>query len=397
MKKGIFAAIFIALMCVMGGASIVTFLRLHWPESVPEEKEEEMEVPAVGTVIGPQSSGGLLKTVEYAKAGVEAYAKSVNPLSNLFSGISGWYNEFVQGDLILNGGGVLLRLSNGYYTSPFPYSHPVDIWNGLLDFSTWLQPKGIKFFHLILADKGDDSFGTLPDGAPDGYARMAGEYKAFLEENGIDYLEAKSKLLAHDSDFYNWFYKADHRMNVQSGLILAEESAKKLESLGVQADTDMIRKDNFTRVVYPNSFRGSLSRNLGPGHKEDLEVFYPKMETCFRVQIPNNGIVKSGSFDNTHIRKQYLSPGDASLSAFYGDSQITNMLSDNQTRVLVIGRCKKDVICAYLSLSVRYVDMITPGSFDGSIRSYIERTNPDAVILCIDVPWEGGEKYFDLK
>jgi len=73
------------------------------------------------------------------------------------------------------------------------------------------------------------------------------------------------------------------------------------------------------------------------------------------------------------------------------------MLSDNQTRVLVIGLCKKDVICAYLSLSVRYVDMITPGSFDGSIRSYIEQTNPDAVILCIDVPWEGGEKYFDLK
>jgi len=249
-----------------------------------------MEVPAIEVVQSPQSSGGLLKTVDYIKSGVEGYTKSVNSLADWFSDISGWYNEFVQGDLILNGESVLLRLSNGYYTPPFPYSHPVDIWNGLLDFDIWLKARNIKFFYLILSDKGDDSFGTLPDGAPDGYARMAGEYKAFLEGNGIDYLEAKSKLLAQNSDFYHWFYKADHRMNVQSGLILAEESAKKLESLGVQADTDIVRKDNFTRVVYPNSFPGSLSRNLGPGHKEDFEVFYPKMETCFLIQIPGNGI-----------------------------------------------------------------------------------------------------------
>jgi len=397
MKKGIFAITFIALMCVMGGGKIARYLKLHWLESNPDEERKKIEAPAVEPVNNPQSSRGLFKIVDYAKFGVENYTKSVNHLSNLFSGISGWYFEAIQGDLILNGRSILLRLSNGYYTLPFPYSHREDLCNSLLDFDKWLKAKDIKFFHLILPDKGDDSFGTLPPGAPDGYARLAEEYKTFLEENGIDYLDAKPKLLAQNRDFYHWFYKADNRMNVQSGLLLAEESAKKLYSLGLQVDTEIVRKDNFTRVVYPNSFLGSLVRNLGPGHKEDLEVFYPKEKTCFRIQISDNCIVKSGSFYNTLLRKELLSPGNASLSAFYGDGQITNLISNNQTRVLIIGRCKKDVICAYLSLSVRYIDMITSDSFDGSIRSYIEQTNPDAVILCIDVPWEGGDKYFELK
>jgi len=395
MKKRIFAVLFIVLMVVMGGASIAYFIKTHRTETVSDETEQVSV-----KVNTSQISLGILDAINYAKEGINVYACAENPLSTPFLRISRCFNEVVQDDIILTGESVLLRLSNGYYTPPFPYSRPEKSWNSLKDFTDWLQLKDTKFFHLIISDKGDDSFGTLPTGAPRGYARMAEEYMAFLDENGIDYLEAKPKLLAQNNDFYHWFYKTDHRINVQAGLLLAEESAKKLKSLGVEADTVIVKKDKFTSAVYPNSFIGSLGSRLGPNHKDDLEIYYPIGETHLCVQIPSRGIVNDGSFDQTLVRKQYLSPGKSSLSAFWSVDQlvsIDNVNSHNETKVLAIGLCKMNVICPYLALAVRHLDMIDPRTFNGNIRKFIEQTNPDAVIFCIDVPWEGGEEAWKLQ
>jgi len=397
MKKGVFAVCFIALMVLMGGASIASYLKTHFIERTVEETGQE---PVHSLEVNPSHlSNGLLEAINYVKIGIDSYSRIETPVSSPFIHFAGWYNETVQGDILL-GEGVLLRLSNGYYTLPYPYSRSEESWNGLLDFIGFLKSKDIKAFHLILPDKGDDSFGTFPKDAPQGYSRMAEEYMAFLDRNGIDYMEAKPKMLAQNGDFYHWFYKTDHRINIQSGLLLAEESAKKLKSLGVEADTDIVKKDNFSRVVYPNSFLGSFGHALGYNHKEDFEIYYPEGETCFRIRYTGGGYNNYGSFEKTLVREKFISPISTSLNVFLSASpvlSIENCNSNNETRVMIIGLCKIDVICPYLALAVRHLDMVDPRNYNGKIRSFIEQTNPDAVILCIDVPWVGGEECWKLQ
>jgi len=416
MSKNVFAIFFLAIMVVMGGVSVVIYIQTHlivnpsntkfevthghmvksFAEQYPFQDGEQVYSNSQSiTKLGAIHE--YMSAMKHAKAGIDFYTKNANPFYSELCGITSWYDESTRGDIITNGQRVIIRLSNGYLTSPYPYSHPVEAWNSLLDFVTWLRARDIQYLSLISADKGDDSFGTIPQGVPVGYTRMAKEYKAFLDQNEIAYLESKPKLLAKNSDFYYWFYKADHHWNVHAGRLMAEETAKRLNEMHIASDTNAAKKENFTLTRYPKCFVGSYSRMLGSPYKENLEIYYPKSTTSFRIVIPSLGIDSTGSFDSTLIAKHYL----PSYSAFlYGDKpliQIENLLSNNSTRVLVIKQSKAEVYNPYLAFSIRYLDIIDPRHFDGSIRSFIEQTKPDIVITCVDVIWKGDEKFWSLK
>lgn len=415
MKKTVFAIFFLLLMVVLGGASIVNYFKMQGQEFTMSSTNDLMlqsfadDYPFKDSLKSSQDQeekpvsplfSAYITTAEHIKTGVDAYTNRVNPLAVSFLTIPEWIDEHTSGNVIIKSNCTLVRLPNGYYTSPFPYSHPEKAWNNLRNFAKWLKSQDVKFFHLIAADKGDDSFGTIPECIPQGYARMAKEYKTFLDTNEIDYLEAKPKLLAQNSNFYYWFYKADHHWNVHAGLLMAEESAKKLNELGVMVDTEVIKKEKFTLKVYPNGFLGSQGRALGTKNTEDMEVYYPKGKTNFHVEIPKRDRDRNGDFRATLFNEQHLSNKTLAYAFCYGGEplvRIANNNSNNQSRVLVIRLSKADIVCSYLAFAVRYLDVLDPRYFDGSIRTFIEKTRPDAVIYCIDVPWEGEEEIWALR
>lgn len=419
MKKGAFAVCFIALMVAMGVCSIAAYFCAHYlpPDTAGEVQPNvpvvqsykdiypfEEEAADVSDTAGSMVLQGLsncLRAVKCAEAGIDNYTNSSNLLSGPFQLIAKWCDEAVRSDVFLDDERAIVRLSNGYYTFPYPYSRADESRQNLLDFTRWLQAQNIKFVHLIPADKGDDGFGTFPRGVPAGYGRMAEEYKSFLSDHGLCYLETKPRLLEHNSDFYYWFYKADHHWNVHAGLLVAEECAKKLNEVGVAANPEMAEKDRFTLRTYTDSFLGSQGRALGPWHTEDFEVYYPAAETDFRIEIPTLGLDLRGPFAETLIARQHLSYAERCYAAFmYGDQpliRVENYRSGNDTRVLVLKASKADVVCPYLAFTVRHLDVIDPRHFDGSIRSFVEKTRPDVVVACIDVPYEGSEVLWELK
>jgi len=384
MKKGIFAVLFIVLTGVMGVAAVCACIQSRRID------------------VGPDGTDGFYRfrrSFYRHQARVEKAANQKHPFNYSFQSIVHRFDELTYGDVIPNGYEPIIRLSNGYFAFPYPYSHPDESWNNLLDFSDWLKMRDIKFFHLISADKGDDSFGTIPECVPQGYGRMAGEYKAFLDENGIDYLDSKPGLLAENDDFYYWFYKADHHWNVHAGLLMARESAKRLNEIGVKVDTNAVNKVNFTLSVYPDAFLGSQGRALGLKYSDDMEIYYPKDETDFHIVISD--WESRGGFDGTLIDRNSLSEKENAYAAFlYGDYPLVNIenyCSDNDTRILVIKMSKANVYCPYFAFTIRHLDVMDVRYYHGSIRSYIEQTRPDAVIACIDVPWEGVGEYLNLK
>jgi len=407
MKKGLFAIFFLVLMVVLGGASVAGYIntRIYALKIL----EETTDVHPVYTFVGdypftddednpkPKPESKNMSVPEWIAARTELFTNSENPLSLLFRTALNIYYH----DMFLNGENPFIRLDNGFFTYFYPYSHPVDSWNSLLNFVIWLRKHDIRYLALIAADKGDDTYAVFPEGVPHGYSRMAEEYTAFHEENDIEYLESRKSLVTHNSDFFYWFYKADHHWNVHAGLLMAEETARRLNAMNVDADTDAVIQEKFTLTCYPKSFLGSMGRKLGLSYKEDMEVFYPTGESSFHLRIPSLGMDRTGSFEKTLIAGMCLSPDKSSYYAFlHGDPplvRIENLLSDNTSRVLVIKKSKADILCPYLAFAVRYLDVINPQCFDGSIRSFIEQTKPDIVITCNDVMYEGDEKFWRLR
>jgi len=389
MKKRLFAILFLVLMTVLGIASVVGYLQARaLDENSP--KQEATYIPAVPMSV-PMS------VPEWIVSRAELFTNSENPLSPIFRRTLNLFRR----NIFLNGDNPFVKLPNGYYTYLFPYSDPAESRSSLLDFVGWLKERDIKYLSFIAADKGDDTYAVFPEGIPHGYSRMAEEYREFNREHGIEFLESRESLVAHNGDFFYWFYKADHHWNAHAGLLMAGETAKRLNDFKIEADAEAVRPECFELACYPNSFTGSMGRKLVPQYKEDLEVYFPKEESGFHIQIPSLGIDRTGSFESTLTAGQYLQSESTSYSAFlYGDPplvRIENILSGNTTRVLVIKQSKADVLCTYLAFSVRYLDMIDPRHFYGSIRSFIEQTEPDIVITCNDVMYEGNEQFWMLR
>jgi len=416
MKKRLFAILFLVLMAALGGASVAGYIKARIL-SMDDPEEDEADVPAIHSFVEdypfpdgeeipePKSEtepdSDDMSFPEWVVSRTELFTNSENPLSPLFKSTLKVFEIFDQSDILWAKNTPFVRLPNGYFTFLYPYSCPADSMNNLLDFTSWLRKREIKYLSLIAADKGDDDYAVFPEGVPHGYSRMSEEYRAFNLEHGIEFLESREMLLAQNSDFFYWFYKTDHHWNVHAGLQIALETARRLNELNVTADTNAVMLENFTLSCYPKSFLGSMGQLLDESYKEDFEVFYPTGESNFHLRIPNLGIDRTGSFENTLIAGRYLQDSNTFYSAFlYGDPplvRIENMLSDNTTRVFVIKQSKADILCPYLAYAVRYLDVIDPRHFDGSIRSFIEQTKPDIVITCNDVMYEGDEQFWSLR
>ncbi len=334
---------------------------------------------------------------------VERYLDTSCKLHDSITDLLGAVDNLLQKEVVLNvkGKNCIVKLSNGYLTGAFPYSPSQKIQNNIIDFSKWLDEKNISFLTLITPDKSDDSVSDFPEVVPHGYSQMHDEYIEFLKENKLKYMDSKEVLLLENSDLYSWFYKYDHHWNVHATFLIAEKVAKLLNNeFKITADTSVINKANFKLTVYPDCFRGGYGKALGSSMKEDMEVYYPTQKTCFHVEIPSRGIDRTGSFENTLINQESITPILKYTLFLFDDNplvRIENKTCNNRTRVLVIKKSFANSLCPYLASTVQYLDIIDPRSFDGSIRSFIEQTNPDIVITCMGVVSEEDEKYLDLK
>ena len=287
----------------------------------------------------------------------------------------------------------VIRLENGYLTYAYRYEQGTEDLSWIPELSAWLKERGIFFLPVIPADKSDGRYAVYPKGYPFGYAGQENGYLKFLDDSGIPYLDPEKTLLSQNGDFYYWFYRSDHHWNVHAGFSVASVAAEKLKTeSGLPVDTGVLDRTRFDMVTYENALLGSQGKKTTHGYipPEDFEVYYPLFDTAFSVEIPTRMIDRTGAFEDTLIKSEALTAGDyymnSTYTAFlYGDVplvRIHNLNCDNGTRVLMLKTSEADVVDTYLAFTVEYLDIIDPRHFGGSIKTFIERTCPDAVLMC---------------
>ena len=328
------------------------------------------------------------------KSVIDVYATSDNKMRTSFCRVAAFSYRCMGKHFIEDAEDNVYCLDNGYLVYTKRRETTKDGYDYFLDFSDWLKSQNTPLLYVVPMSKSDDTVVDYPDCISTEYGKMKDNLLSCLTKNNIGYFNTKSYLLSKDSNFFNWVYKTDHHWNVNAGIAVAGETLRILkDDYGLNVDYHICDAENYKPKTYNNIFLGSMGRKVTRGYAsmEDLTVMYPTFETKFRVQTQN--LDKKGLFADTIIDKSQLNPPasqaaenlNSYMAFLYGDRdliRITNENIHNGVKLLVLKQSDANVVNSYMACGVEHLDIIDPRWFAGSIRSYIEQTNPDAVIIC---------------
>lgn len=301
----------------------------------------------------------------------------------------------------------VLRLDNGYLTYTVPYVEEADIAqiaDNLADFETYLNQKDIDFYYINAGGKlcPYDKQTSQPYY---NYTNENGDHLiAALTERNVTAIDMRDYMIADGLDWYNSYYKTDHHWKTETGFWAAEIISRLLnENSGFSFDDFYFSKSSYKFETYKDYFLGSHGRvvTLAETELEDFTKITPLFETNFSIEQPVYNLEKKGTYTETlfdeaaflgianYSNTDYLSKIDAYSCAGIDTSALTviknNIAADNRDKkILMLADSFSHYITSYLACDIGEIHNIYLGSFTGSIKSYIEKMQPDVVIMLLN-------------
>ena len=190
-----------------------------------------------------------------------------------------------------------------------------------------------------------------------------------LREADIPILDLGSSL----SDV-NPFFRTDHHMTIEAGLLAARAMAEKLSSdFGLSIDLKLLEDSAFDTHVLPGAFLGSYGKQvtLARCFPDDFPIATAKSPSQFRVEIPQKGIDMVGEGD-VLLDKRLLVPECSyrvnQYAAYgHGDNgliRVTNLSHPTGPRLLVFSDSFDNVCIMFLANAVSEIVDVDLRHFD---------------------------------
>lgn len=204
----------------------------------------------------------------------------------------------------------------------------------------------------------------------------------------IDYNEIMCRLDPSTDSFYS----TDHHWLPQTGLKACEVLSEYLnDDYGFVIDDSLFKEEKYQIEYGTIPMLGSQGKKvtsvycdyeynpiLHPLYDSNLTVFNSKLNTC------SQGTIEETLFDytqmeegNPYIHNQYKLYGYGSIPLI----QMHNNLKNDGKRILVIKESFANCMIPFMSNMAEDVDAIDLRHFKGSIKAYIDKNKPDAVIM----------------
>ena len=218
------------------------------------------------------------------------------------------------------------------------------------------------------------------------------EKKKQFSEKDINYISANEVLRNSEISADQLFYKTEYHWTLEAGLYFTNELVDRINNdYNYQLDKEILNKDNFLMKTYKNSYYGYYARFFGADNKysEDFTYYIPKTKTSFKINTLNQitegdiGKIYNTDFSKKDIieKKEYI------YNNIVGGTgelvQITNMNSDNNKKVLLIGDSYTKAMTPFLSLVFNNIDIMDLrfNSNENNIINYLEKNKPDLVLI----------------
>jgi hypothetical protein len=208
-----------------------------------------------------------------------------------------------------------------------------------------------------------------------------------LSARDIPYLDLRERLHQEQLDHHSLFYKTDHHWKAETGLWASNIIAEYLNANnGFMIDTSLFAPDRYRYEVYENANLGSLGRKitLVRTATENGTLIYPRFDTDFSIAPLSETTGRQGTFDifykNKPTKPDYQTSFYDSAYSSVNKTIHNNLLHDGK-KILVIGDSFGKAVVPFLAIAMENIETISLPSFSGSVKTYIEQSKPDMVIV----------------
>ena len=347
--------------------------------------------------------------IETGKAQIIGYATTLLFNYEIFSEYA-VYIEYAFGWRIYNAG--IIDLGGGYITEVIkkPNDTIFEYCESIAAFNEYVQSEYIDFLYIQLPHKISE---LDAETVTDFQNHNASALLAGLSALDVPALDLRQVLQASGLDHHALFYKTDHHWKAETGLWAAGVIAEFLNAeYGYSLTTELLQPRMWRRDILEKSFLGSAGRKvmLARADPEDISIFYPHFETRYSLYIPSRNIDTEGPFnifyDYSMLQKQNNKSAFYSIipySAYlYADNPVVsihNKVPGGSKKILVIRDSFANVCVPFLSAVFEYIDVLDLRHFKGSVKTFIQQTKPDIVIVMYYPNISDGthNKMFDFR
>ncbi len=387
---------------------------IDWNALYPYDANKDTEMTDMSETADDPVDAGFVNRYENAvnevKKDIGNYVEDYHPWRTYMKWISGTY------DMLVMGKKPALAKENIYVARDkylYTYSAATSDRNysdgdieylaeTVADFYAFLKDRKIGFIYAAASSKPcpfEDSSACSTD------EKVVSNKYRFLRElkkRKIPEFDL-SELMPHDPDeWYKLYYETDMHWNDRGGLWASGVLAKYLnDNAGFSFDLDLFKTDSYFEDTREKYYRGGTARSVSPleWKREPLTRFVPKFETSYAVmRYSEDGVEERHGdlievFFNNDVYDELGSlPERDVYSGIRGDHRfvenddlytiVNSAAPDNKDKkILMLRDSYTSYVIPYLSADVGEVDLIYMPKFTGSIRKYIEETEPDAVIM----------------
>ena len=220
-----------------------------------------------------------------------------------------------------------------------------------------------------------------------------------LQKAEIPYVDFRETFKERNIETQDIFYYTDHHWTIRSGLIATQAICEKLNDLyGFDYNTMYTDIRNYKTTILKDWLLGSYGKKVGRFFTrqgaDDFEVIVPRFETDMTEEQPFINEHRHGAFEDTVMYLSNLEKGLHFKNAYAaysgGDFHLqimrNNMLKEGK-RILLIRDSFACAVAPFLALQTRELDICDMRDADYvsgerlDLRTYIERTKPDYVIV----------------
>ena len=316
--------------------------------------------------------------------------------------------QYVLGKkLVSTGGTQMILLNSGHFydmQAEMSLDGPVQDILSIRD----ALPEGTPFLFVYEHSTLYDPAAQMPEeyGFMDFSEQNADILMARLRENGVNVIDSREVYRASGLSLDEFTLRTDKHWTALAALTTTREIAGRVQELtGRDIPVERLKTEQFNAEVYPGLFLGTYGQRLGArlAAPDDITVYTPKYETNIHRTTLYNGKISEteGTFEKVNIRSDVLQPlaGKTwNIRAYcaYGlveDYDIMTNEAGGDCTILLLKDSFSAPIGRFLSLAADEVYSVDMRNRNGSLKTWIERSNPDIVIVSYSMQMLRSEGY----